>query len=237
MKRFAFLPLLFVCLPLTVAAQDRVVVTAATAMVYADPDFDAPVLTELARGTVVEVLERRPPWLRVLAADRVGFLHNALSEDLVSGPQRAAPTAPGPRAPAAVASPEQVTLVERKSPGTARLFAFLITGGGHLYAGETTKGLTLMGISAAAWIVGVNASTSSCSFSQFGSSCSTDLAPLYLGAGVAAVTWIYGIIDADDAARRANERSRGALFGARPIVGPGRDGSTRLGVSVPLPSF
>lgn len=88
-----------------------------------------------------------------------------------------------------------------KDPGTATLFGVLITGGGHFYSGETGKGLALLGIGTGAYVVGAVATASSCN--SYGDSCD-NVAPLLLGAGVALGTWIYGIVDADDAARRTN---------------------------------
>ena len=87
-----------------------------------------------------------------------------------------------------------------KDPGTATLFGVLVTGGGHFYSGETGKGLALLGIGTGAYLAGALVTASSCDNS---SGCD-NVAPLLAGAGVALGTWIYGIIDADDAARRTN---------------------------------
>ncbi len=224
------------------AAQERIVVTATNANLHTAPDFSATALGELARGTVLHVLDRPGEWVRVFANDQVGFVHGALTGPLASS----APATPAQQQPAQPpyrggTAGQQVPLqvatgVPDKSPGTPRLFAVLITGGGHLYAGETTKGLTLMGISLGAWLAGTALSSPSCSFSGFDASCDDGLGPLYLGAAVAGATWIYGILDADDAARRQNTRLASmANADLRPHLSSRSDGATRVGLSVSLP--
>lgn len=91
-----------------------------------------------------------------------------------------------------------------KDPSTATLFGVLITGGGHFYSGETGKGLALIGIGYGSYIAGAVVTAASCNSS--GSDCD-NVAPLLVGAGVALGSWIYGIVDADDAARRTNARN------------------------------
>jgi hypothetical protein len=46
-------------------------------------------------------------------------------------------------------------------------------------------------------------------------------APLWIGAGVAAASWIYGIVDARPSAARVNARrpGQGAALDARPLLG------------------
>jgi len=84
-----------------------------------------------------------------------------------------------------------------KNPTTAEILGIVITGGGHIYAGETGKGLLLLGTAVAAPVVGYSLSTWD------------DMTPYYIGLGVTAVSWIYSIVDASNAARRANRRHNG----------------------------
>lgn len=91
-----------------------------------------------------------------------------------------------------------------KSPGTATLISVLITGGGHMYAGETGKGLGLLLGSAGA--IGIGAALSTSETSCYGYVCTTEtnLGPLYIGSALAFGLWIYGVADAGEAARRSN---------------------------------
>ncbi len=91
-----------------------------------------------------------------------------------------------------------------KDPGTATLIGVLVTGGGQFYSGETTKGATLLGIGLGSLVVGAAASGTSCGTYSSYSSCSTNTAPLLLGTLAYLGTWVYGIMDAGNAARRHN---------------------------------
>ncbi len=92
--------------------------------------------------------------------------------------------------------------VDYKDPGTSTLLGVLVTGGGQMYSGETSKGLTLLGIGAGSLIAGEVMSASSCLSTSLNSSC--NVAPLAIGSLVYVGTWIYGLMDAGDAARRHN---------------------------------
>lgn len=109
-----------------------------------------------------------------------------------------------------------------KDPGTATLFGVLVTGGGHFYSGETGKGLALLGIGAGSYLAGFAATAASCNSS--GTDC-TNVAPLLAGAGVALGTWIYGIVDADDAARRTNVERGFEVTAAGPTALASPDGA------------
>ena len=129
----------------------------------------------------------------------------------------------------------------RKDPGVATLVAVAVPGGGQMYAGEVGKGLGLFFGSAAA--VGVGAGFSArekcltlVTPDPFGGRFTTreceggDWRPLYVGAGLAAVVWLYGVVDAAPAARRFNRRHGLARFGEfRPLIAGGPPGSVRAG--------
>lgn len=93
--------------------------------------------------------------------------------------------------------------VDYKDPGTSTLLGVLVTGGGQMYSGETSKGLTLLGIGAGSLIAGEVMSASSCLSSSLNSSC--NVAPVAIGSLVYVGTWLYGLMDAGAAARRHNE--------------------------------
>lgn len=114
-----------------------------------------------------------------------------------------------------------------KEPGTATLFGVLITGGGHFYSGETGKGLALLGIGTGAYLAGALVTVSSC---ENDNNCD-NVGPLLAGAGIALGTWIYGIVDADDAARRTNERNGYAPVAVAPTV-VNADGDARPGLAM-----
>ena len=121
-----------------------------------------------------------------------------------------------------------------KEPGTALLFGFLITGGGHFYSGETKKGLILLGSAVGVLVVGAALSTQSCTQFVFTTYCEANYTPLYIGALLATGAWVYGIIDADNAAMRANARN-GLTLNVRPVpVRTPDTGSARPGLSLQM---
>lgn len=124
-----------------------------------------------------------------------------------------------------------VNMLGYKDPGTATLIGVLVTGGGQFYSGETTKGATLLGIGLGSLVVGASASGVSCS----GYSCSSNTAPLLLGTLAYFGTWIYGIMDAGNAARRHNTSLGLKTIGATPVVQTFADGRKGYGMSISLP--
>jgi hypothetical protein len=71
------------------------------------------------------------------------------------------------------------------------------------------------------------------------SNCESTTGKMTLGAaGMLAFfgSWIYGVMDSGDAARRYNNRYGLAVSGVRPVIVPGMDrGRTGVGLSVDLP--
>jgi hypothetical protein len=124
-----------------------------------------------------------------------------------------------------------------KDPGTSTLLSVVVPGGGQLYSGETGKGLALLGVGLGGLTVGVAMTSSSVGVSCEGFSCEddTNYVPMALGYVAFFGSWIYGIIDADDSARRMNvKRGLAGLIpeGVTPVLGPTGRGGTELGVSV-----
>ena len=108
---------------------------------------------------------------------------------------------------------------QQKDPTLATILSVLITGGGHMYAGEALKGFGLLFGGAAAVGTGyalrnhTDCSTES-TYDPFGNpytqticrNKSSDL-PLKVGLATAAACWLYGVFDAGDAARRTNRKN------------------------------
>jgi hypothetical protein len=94
---------------------------------------------------------------------------------------------------------------EYKNPGVATAIAVGVPGGGHIYAGETAKGLGTLFVSVAA--VSVGALYSECYTPRGGGDTRCNYVPLYIGLGVHGGNWLLSLLDAGDAARRHNRRA------------------------------
>lgn len=117
-----------------------------------------------------------------------------------STPQQQRPEKEGVRSEPAM---QPAPGTSRKEPSTATFLGFLITGAGHMYAGESGTGLLLLVVGASAPFIG--AALSSCDYDTYSYSCNTT--PLYIGIGVSAFTWLYSVADAGKAARRTNQEN------------------------------
>ena len=138
--------------------------------------------------------------------------------------QQGYPTAPGPqqRQPMVGYQPTQPVPMRTagmqgfKDPSTSRLFSIVFIGGGQFYSGETMKGLVLAGLGYGSWVAlplfavsqvdncasNFNSGNYSYSYGDCGAgSIGTAAIAAY---AVSLGTWIYGIMDADNAARRTN---------------------------------
>jgi hypothetical protein len=119
-----------------------------------------------------------------------------------------------------------------KDPGTATLIGVLVPGGGQIYAGETKKGLTLLGVGVGGLVVGTAMTVSSGDVDcddDFDCDSDSSALPAILGYAVYLGSWVYGIIDADDSANRMNAQ-RG-MAGVTPFVTRVGEG-TGVGVSI-----
>ena len=115
----------------------------------------------------------------------------------------------------------------------ATMLSFFLPGTGQIYSGEHVKGGGLLALSTAGMVLAGRAL--SCSAAA---DCEPSTGGMALGAaGTLAFfgSWIYGIVDAGDSARRFNLRNGIAAAEVSPMVGPGVGGQTRLGLSMPLP--
>ncbi|HEX6049055.1 MAG TPA: hypothetical protein VFZ21_07300 [Gemmatimonadaceae bacterium] len=135
---------------------------------------------------------------------------------------------------------------EYRHPETAVLLELLVPGGGHFYAGESKKGAFLLGGSVAALgagLAGTIASRDPCerelrfdAFDRCVREGGFNWAPFAIGAATAIGIRVYGLITADDAARRANVRRQDAAGRTplRPVLAAQRGGGARLGFEVSL---
>jgi hypothetical protein len=124
--------------------------------------------------------------------------------------------------------------IVRKDPSAATMYSFFLPGSGHMYAGERGKGVGMLALSVTGVVLAVN--SLSCASDP---SCESTTGKMTLGAaGMLAFfgSWIYGIMDAGDAARRFNTRNGLGVAGVRPIIVPGVNGGrTAIGLSVAVP--
>jgi hypothetical protein len=122
--------------------------------------------------------------------------------------------------------------VVAKDPAAATMYAFFLPGSGQMYSGERAKGAGLLTASVVG--IAVAAKQLSCAAA---SDCKATGGGMALGAaGMVAFfgSWIYGIVDAADAARRFNLAHGVGIAALEAIVAPGAGGQTRFGLSVAL---
>jgi hypothetical protein len=131
------------------------------------------------------------------------------------------------------ALPAQASAAD-KDEGTATILSIVIIGAGQIYAGDTSRGLMMLGGAYGAIIVGAVLSTSAgCdyNFAFDDLSChDANLAPLYLGALAAAGIWVWSIVDAAPTTRRMNEMRRLALLETGKVLVSHENGRTRVGL-------
>ncbi|MEO0558126.1 MAG: hypothetical protein AAF170_08070 [Bacteroidota bacterium] len=127
------------------------------------------------------------------------------------------------------------SLQAEKRPATATALSFVVPGGGQLYAGETTKGaLILIGAGGAlgtGLVASLVASDQEAFFGCPEPCWEWEPTPLLIGAGVAGAIWLYGVLDAPGAARRANRRNGLAALELMPVL-VAAEGRHRAGVSL-----
>ena len=102
-----------------------------------------------------------------------------------------------------------------KDPTISRLLSVVFIGGGQFYSGETKKGLLLAGLGYGSWVAlplfaaskvdNCYTSLNSGNYNTAGDCGASAIGTAALVSyGVSLGTWVYGIIDADAAARRTN---------------------------------
>ncbi len=151
-------------------------------------------------------------------------------------------TTPGNVVPSDVTTPKKGTSSSQvappnslyKSPGRAALISLLITGGGQMYNGQVGKGTALLVLNIGSIVAGAAASSRAVCSPGYGCS-DANLTPLYVGATVAVVTWIYSMTDAYNTAEAHNaelEFRAGAQSRVQPVLAPGSDRRVLIGLSL-----
>ncbi len=173
-------------------------VRSASAFVYSEPVVGARVVGRYAQGREVLAYNKQSDFYAVAtkASGHVGYM---LLTDL-DVPQEAG----------AAVAPDRPHLY--KDPRTARTTSFALPGGGHIYAGETTKGAAILLASAASFITGYALTENSKEFvcdEEIFFDCATETDYSYLvgGSVVALGFWAIGVLDAPRAARRSNVKN------------------------------
>jgi hypothetical protein len=135
-----------------------------------------------------------------------------------------------------IAAQESTTL-HQKSGTAATVLSVLVPGAGHIYTGETGKGLALFGIGVGGVVFGSymwqrNVMEDVVDCEDFGcalDSASEHSAWAYAGMVAFLGSWVYGMVDASNSARRVNERNarkQVTLLGTavEPVAGPTPEG-------------
>jgi len=121
----------------------------------------------------------------------------------------------------------------RKDPGTATLMSLLVIGGGQIYAGDTKRGLIMLGGSYGALIAGVALSSSgSCDFYTTFTCSESSYAPLYVGVLAYLGIGVYSILDASPTAKRMNIRNGYKVNTITPLLQSGANGTQQLGLRI-----
>lgn len=232
------------------AQQEEVQVVVPSARLRATASTQSGLIATLSKGTKLGVIGRDGSWLYVSYGNKRGFISNSLVMPTVGNPATEPPAkpnyiapinptpapspAPAPPPVQQQPSPAEAAAWEdrpsRKEPGTATLVSILVTGGGQMYAGDTKRGLMMLGGAVGGLVVGA-ALSGGVSCGEF--SCSSgSYAPLYLGSLAAVGIWIYSIVDAAPTARRMNQRNGFRVGGLAPTVGRGGAGTTQIGLQL-----
>lgn len=119
---------------------------------------------------------------------------------------------------------------DARSERTATTLALLVPGGGQLYAGETVKGGLLLVGAMGGLAVAANELPKLAEDVPDRGYYTTHGTRFGVGLGVAGVIWLYGIVDAPAAVRRANRRN-GLAVHVTPTL-TRLDGRQRAGVSL-----
>lgn len=118
-----------------------------------------------------------------------------------------------------------------KSPAVATALSVVIPGGGQIYAGEPAKGGLILVGSGVALATGIVVAKRDPYFGCPDPCWEFDTTPILIGAGVAGAIWLYGVLDAPGAARRANQRNGLAAVELTPTL-IAAEGRQRAGVSL-----
>lgn len=116
-----------------------------------------------------------------------------------------------------------------RDPGIATILSVVIPGAGQMYAGDTMRGVKILGGAYFSPIIGWTAGTMFCATGS-GAACGVGLLVGLTGSVAGLGSWVYGIIDAGPTTERMNAAHGFALDGRlQPLVAPTADGGTALG--------
>lgn len=189
----------------------RTHVTGAHAYIYQAPSLDSEVVGRLGQGREVLAYRKLGDFYAV-ALPQEGHAGYVLLTRLDV-----------PQDPGALTAPERPR--DYKDPAAARRMSFVLPGGGHLYADERRKGMALLAVSVAGFVGGyaLSAQTTEFQCDDHVLQCQeeTDYTMLLYGSAVGLASWIYGILDAPQAARRTNREQGIELQAALLPAAPG----------------
>jgi len=138
---------------------------------------------------------------------------------------------------------ESTSTKKPKDEGTATLLSVLITGGGHFYAEETNKGLTLLLVGGGSYLAGIVLASAIPKKTEenlgFGVTIEKEeynWTFFWLGTAAYLATWIYGIADAPKAVRRYNKKYGFSLNNVklRPFFSNDKRTGTSYGLTLSL---
>lgn len=181
------------------------VITADVAFVYAQPTLSSRVVGRYSRGRALLAYDQTGDFYAVAtpAQGHVGYVLLTVLNV--------------PQVPGATVAPAHAFLDE-KDPRTATLMSLLAPGAGHMYVGDMVTGAALFAVGTGAVVVGFALSDQSrevqCPDDPFDCALQRDYAPLFIGLGIYAATWVTGIATAAPAARKHNAAQRLRLHGA-----------------------
>lgn len=98
---------------------------------------------------------------------------------------------------------------KKKDPAAASLMSVVVPGSGHVYAGETWTGIVVFGVTIGAPILGARATNME---DLVFSDQDVNWFPFILGLSVGVGAWMFGIFDADNAAREYSQTHGLASF-------------------------
>ena len=168
-------------------------VTAETAFVYEEPELEAAVVGRLKQGYPVLAYHREGDFYAVANASRGHMGYMLLTQ--LDVPQ--------------VAGAAVAPAIRRgyKDPAMARNMSYFFPGGGHLYAGDFGRSALLIGAGLGGIVGGYALRQDEIVCDETVCTQEIDNTSVYIGLGLAAVAWAYGILDAGDAAERVNARN------------------------------
>lgn len=178
--------------------------------VRSGPSASETIVVAVPSGTVLPMAGRDGEWIRVTVTPELGvaasqgYVHQSVVQIVTAGTPLEAQVKP------------TYKIRGYKDPTAATLFSVVLPGGGQMYAGETGRGFLILAGAFGSLIVG-------------GAIAGDDQENEEVGGAIAAIGflsfWIYGMIDAGDAAHRTNEKRGIEIVELAPYIQPDHEGS------------